>query len=229
MVTLAEAFAQRNEAPPENLNDMPRPQPSQAAFTDNNTMNQTPPRHPGTPMRAASPAPSAQNSAPGSVGAPMSEVEFPDSDPPSTSGIPAPTSFSSHETFDCCTRRSSEFVLARALSHNAVVLVDLVFEWLTPRILKFRVAWPEFFLMAEQMAELTQDDSGDLIFPPNHALTMNMSRRNADCVEEDGKVWDEGTMAFEQDMKPDNPIIELADCNVASRKITVKLPQVHAE
>lgn len=142
MVTLAEAFAARNEAPTNpNLTPPPaaaaaRPQPNSAAFAS--TMNSPPPLHPGTPQHAAagSPAPSVAGSIP---------TEVPTGENGGDIGIRAPTSHGVHEVFDCATRRSSEYILARTLLHNAVTLQDIVFEWMTPRLLKFRVAWPEFF------------------------------------------------------------------------------------
>lgn len=120
-------------------------------------------------------------------------------------------------------------MLAWTLLHSAVTLTDTVFEWGTPRLLKFRIAWPEFFLKSEKLAELTADDHGNIVFPPNHSLTMNMSRCNQELVEEDGKAWDEGVLCFDSDVKPENPIMELINVHVNERKIDVKCLQVHAQ
>ena len=133
------------------------------------------------------------------------------------------------QTFNYATRRPSRHILVRSLLHNAVTLEDIVFEWLTPRRLKFRIAWPEFFLYAEQMAAFTLDAAGNMLFPPEHGLTMDTSRRNQELVEEDGKAWDDGVFSFDQDMKQENPVIELLDVHVRDRNIQVKCLQVYAE
>ena len=44
--------------------------------------------------------------------------------------------------------------------------------------------------MAEQMAMFTLDDTGEMLFPPEHPLTMDTSERNnQELVEEDNRVW----------------------------------------
>jgi hypothetical protein len=177
-------------------------------------MNSPNPRNRGTPQRAAAaPTPPA--------------VHDPNDQP--TLGLRVPTSFGSHSTFDYTTRRDSTNILVRSLLHSAITLDDITFEWESPRVLKFRIAWPEFFLKAEEMATFTTYDNGDMVFPPEHALTMDTSRRNQMLVEEDGHVYDDGTYAFEVDMKQENPIIELLDVDVPARNIQVKCLQIYAE
>ena len=248
MVTLAEAFRARNEAPPQPNNTAPaaaaaapvaapsvtnpaanrappRPQPNQDAFTASSNrpeMNSPNPRRQGTPSRAGTPVPSV----PGSIGVPNDVSDTAVDDP---AGITVPTCFGSHEGFDYTTRKSHRHILAKSLLHNAVRLEDLSFNWISPRRLVVNVAWPDFFLYAEQMAACTTDAQNNMIFPPEHALTQDTCRRNAMLVGEDGKVWDVGTFSFEQDMKQDNPIVELLDVHLADRNIDVKVLQIYAE
>lgn len=257
MVTLAEVFAKRNEAPPNpNLDGAvaaaataattapapapapapvpapatvpPRPQPNPEAFTAASTrpvgMNSPNPRtRGGTPSRAGTPAPSVA----GSAGIPT-EVQVSEADSENL-GISCPTAFGAHDKFDYGTRRLSKHILARTLLHSAVTLEDITFLWLTPRRLKFDIAWPDFFTQAERMAALTTDGNNHLIFPAEHALTMDIAQRNQNLVSDDGKVWDDGVFSFEQDMKQDNPIIELIDIHIAERNISVKCLQLYAE
>ena len=251
MVTLAEVFLARNEAPPNPTTTAPpnpttaaaaaaaaaaapaaaasssippRPQHNPDAFAPAATMN-SPAGRRGTPSRPGTPAPSV----PGSVGVPNEVDATTSTGDDENIGIIAPTSFGAHSAFDYATRRASRHILSRTLLHNAVTLDDLYFKWITPRRMQFDVAWPDFFLMAEQMAALTTDDQNNMIFPPEHALTMDMSLRNAQLVGEDGRVWDSGIFAFDQDMKEENPIVELIDVHVAERNIHVKCLQVYCQ
>jgi len=120
-------------------------------------------------------------------------------------------------------------MLIRVILHNGVTQEDLEFEWITPRYLKLRIAWPEWFQNAEQMAAFTCDDDGKVVCPPEHALTMDTSERNQLLVEEDGRVWDEGFLSFDQDMKTDDvPVFELLDVQIPSRNTTVNVLQILA-
>lgn len=244
MVTLAQVFAARNEAPP-NPNTAaaapapadpagaepatggapPRPQPNPEAFTTTATatagMNSPNPRR-GTPSRPGTP------SVPGSIGVPAGEISNHEEENDAQC-IPCPTCFGAHDTFDYATRKSSKHLLARTLLHNAVTIADLTFVWITPRRLKFSIAWPDFFQFAEQMAAMTTDTNNNMLFPPEHSLTMDTSRRNQERVEEDGRVWDDGVFSFDQDMKDENPVIELVDVFLPDRNIYVKCLQVYAE
>ena len=89
------------------------------------------------------------------------------------------------------------------------------------------VAWPEWFQYAEQMAAFTEDDQGNIAYPPEHTLTMDTSERNQQLLEEDGHVWDQGVITFDQDMKTkDIPVFELLDVTISSKNITVKVLQL---
>jgi hypothetical protein len=59
-------------------------------------------------------------------------------------------------------------MLVRMILHNGVEASDIQFEWISPRKLKLRTAWPEWFQNSEQMAAFTIDDEGNVIFPPEH-------------------------------------------------------------
>jgi hypothetical protein len=56
--------------------------------------------------------------------------------------------------------------------------------------LEVKVAWPQWIVFAEQMAMLNAHDKGNIAFPPQHAITMDMSARNAEMMEVDGNVYD---------------------------------------
>lgn len=223
MVTLAKDFADRNESPPNPTVSLPQPDlPISNSNVATAAMKTPPPTHvTATPSSALSVA--DLTSAFSQVG--VNEKVTPSNAP----GIPAPAQYGNHESFDYKTRKSTEFVLARALLHGAVTMEDLVFEWVSPRLLKFRVAWPEFFLYAEQMAELCMDGCDDIIFPANHPLTFNTAKRNMEMVDSDGKKWDDGYLTFEQDMLTSNPIIELVDVEVSATNKHVNVLQVYAQ
>ena len=120
-------------------------------------------------------------------------------------------------------------MLIRLILHNGTTLQDVEFEWIAPRKLKLRVAWPEWFQMAEQMAQFTLDEKDEMIFPPEHPLTMDTSERNQQLVEEDNRIWDDGFLTFDQDMKTDNPVFEVLDVALPSQRTTVKVLQIYAE
>ena len=83
--------------------------------------------------------------------------------------------------------------------------------------------------MAEQMAQFTLDEEGLMIFPPEHELTMDMAVRNQDLVEEDGCMWDEGMLAFDQDMKSDLPAAEVLEVEIPSKNTSVTVLQLYME
>ena len=235
MVTLAQKFAELNEIPP----DPPQAQnqaanppqldrtakagtfPVQATFL-------TPPGLPIPTMQ--SPKASGRTSkvtadTPPAAAARSAAAEESDDD---FSGLPAPTSYGMHRQFNYTTRVTSTHVLVRLILHNGVEMQDIDVTWVTPRVLKLRVAWPEWFQMAEQMAEFTIDDSGQMLFPPEHALTMDTSERNQQLVEEDGRVWDDGHLTFDFDMKVDDaPVMELLDVQIPSRGKSVCVLQLY--
>lgn len=79
------------------------------------------------------------------------------------------------------------------------------------------------------MAAFTTDDDGEVVFPPEHPLTMDTSERNQGLVEEDGKIWDSGFLVFEDDMKSEEPIVELLEVTIDSLNTTVRVLQLMAE
>ena len=151
----------------------------------------------------------------------------PEDEQPST--IRIPTSVGSYKLFDYTTHVMTAHILVHMLLHSAVVLEDILFEWISPSQLKFSIAWPMFFQNAEEMATFTLDNAGNMVFPPTHPLTMDTSRRNQSLVADRGCIWDESIIQFEQDMVQDNPIIELLTVNVLSNGISVKCLQIYAK
>ena len=142
-------------------------------------------------------------------------------------GLSVPTSFGMFKQFNYTTRKTTTSMLVRLILHNGIAQEDVEFEWLTPCVLKLRVARPEWFQNTEQMAEFTTDDQDNIVFPPEHPLTMDTSERNQQLVEEDGKIWDNGVMTFDQDMKIDDvPVFVLLDVNISSRATTIKVLQI---
>ena len=79
------------------------------------------------------------------------------------------------------------------------------------------------------MAQFTLDKDGQMIFPPEHPLTMDTSERNQQLVEEDNRIWDEGFIDFEQDMKTDDPVFELLDVALPSQNTSVNVLQIFGE
>ncbi|CAB9512685.1 hypothetical protein SEMRO_550_G164650.1 [Seminavis robusta] len=144
-------------------------------------------------------------------------------------GLGVPTSFGMHKKFNYTTRKTTSRLLVRMILNNAVTLQDIEFVSETPRRLKIRVAWPDWFQMAEQMAQFTLDDTGDMIFPPEHPLTMDTSERNQQLVKEDGRIWNDGYLCFDQDMKDEDPIIELLDVTNTALGKTIQVLQIYAD
>ena len=163
MVTLAEKFAALNKAPPKPSNVA---EPKGDNITSSRNQN---PFH-STPKKAAASmqSPRQHRSTPVKKTAPRTEEEtiLDEKVHPDDIGLGVPTSFGVHKKFNYTTRQSTTFVLVRVILNNAVTLQDIEFEWVTPRRMKLRVAWPEWFQMAEQMAQFTLDSEGSMVFPP---------------------------------------------------------------
>jgi hypothetical protein len=77
------------------------------------------------------------------------------------------------------------------LVHGAIQTSDVSFGFLNSKTLEVMLAWPEWFTFAEQMSQLTADDEGNIVFPPEHVMTMDMSERNAALMEDfnSSKTW----------------------------------------
>jgi O-glycosyl hydrolase len=120
-------------------------------------------------------------------------------------------------------------MIIRMILHNGVEMQDIQFDWVTPRLLKLRVAWPEWFQYAEQMAQFTTNDEGKPKYDADHQLTMDTSERNQALVEEDNRIWDEGFLTFEQDMKTDDPSFELLSVEIPSKDTKVNVLQILGE
>jgi len=183
MVTLAQAFAARDQAPEEPVAPpqapaaaAARPQPRMASPPTLPNL-QSPQGRFGTPVHGGTPA------------VPPPAVD---------QRLQAPMCFGMHRHFNYTTRKTTSKMLIRMILHNGLnALEDIEFEWITPRNLKVPVAWPDWFQMAEQMAQFTLDEHGNMLFPPEHSLTMDASERNQALVEEDNKIWDYGHLEFD--------------------------------
>jgi hypothetical protein len=147
-----------------------------------------------------------------------------------SAGLSVPVSFGMWKEFNYTSRAMSTRMLIRLILHNGVGTNDIQFEWIDSRKLKLMVAWPEWFQYAEQMATFTTDEDGQLLFPPDHQLTMDTSERNHQLEAEDKRIWDDGFILFQQDMKTDtDPIIELLNVDTPSRNQCVNVLQIFAE
>lgn len=146
--------------------------------------------------------------------------------------LPVPTCFGMFPEMDYTTRKVVHRVLIRQIVHSGVEIADIEFEWLTPRKCLLRLAWPIWFQQAELMSEFTRADDGTVAFPPEHVLTMDICSRNELLKDEDGRVWDEGILQFEQDMKEDALVFELLSVRMGpgnSPTSLVKVLQAFAE
>lgn len=246
MVTLAEKFAQQQLIPPQPtgakressstfsdqlaLPNLTRPPPP-AAPTPSPFMNRTnsmaynnpltPPHTPQTPARN-------RLELGGGATANSSVVEQGEDEYPA---LPYPVTFGFYQSFDYTSRKKVGRVMVRMLAHSAVELRDIEYEWVTPRVLKFRVAWPEWFQYAEQMALFVIDNDTNLpMFPPEHPLTEDMASNNMMLQDETTRhIWDEGFIKFDRDMKDDEFVIERLNIKIESKGITVKGIQFCAE
>lgn len=135
-----------------------------------------------------------------------------------------PIAFGQYESFYYTSRTSIEHIMVRILVHNAVELQDVDYDWITPRVLKLQIAWPEWFVFAEQMAAFATDEDGDILFPPDqHAMTQSMARRNWDLADKTtSRVYDEGYIKFEKDIKQDTFKIERLNIDIPSKGTTVR-------
>lgn len=143
--------------------------------------------------------------------------------------LPVPVAYGRYRHFDYTNRRATDRMLIRMLVHGAVQTADVSFEFLTPKVLEIKVAWPQWFVFAEQMAMLTVDDEGNIAFPPEHAMTMDMSERNAALMEEDGNVFDCGYFRFASDMVQTIDTFELLNIPIDGSGITVRMLQFYVE
>ena len=146
------------------------------------------------------------------------------------SGLVVPTCLGMCKKFNYTTRKNATHMLAWMIIHNGVNKQDLEFEWVTPRVLKICIAWPEWFQNAEQMAMFTFDYNAEMIYPPDHPLTMDTSACNQELVEEDGCIWDEGVLTFDQDMKIDDESpFELLNVDIQAQNTIVNVLQIFAQ
>jgi hypothetical protein len=115
--------------------------------------------------------------------------------------------------------------------HNGLGLNDVELEWVTPRVLRIDFAWPEWFTYAEQMASFSVDEEGNIMFPPEHALTQDMAAYNSELIGEDGKVWDTGYIKFNSDMDTDDGkyMFELLEIDLSSQGKKVNQLQIFCQ
>jgi hypothetical protein len=234
MVTLAQKFASLNQIPP-------RPPLGHTNQSSNSSFGANPP-----PLPALSPLPRA---APGTMQSPAglrsSRGAHPHTPPAppraaaaarqnaergghfdlSSNFLKVPTSFGMWRNFNYTTRVTTVEIQIRMILHNGVDTQDIQFEWLNSRQLKLMVAWPEWFQYAELMATFTLNEEGKPLYRHDHPLTMDASERNQSLVEEDSRVWDEGVLDFEQDMKTEDPNFELLQVDIPSKNRTVNVLQ----
>jgi len=121
-------------------------------------------------------------------------------------------------------------MLIRMLVHSAVRQQDISFDFLNKKTLELKVALPQWFAFAEQMANLTVDDKGTVQFPPEHpTMTMDMTERNAERMEEDGDVYDYGYFTFDRNMVTTIDTFELLNIPIEAQNVTVRMLQFYLE
>ena len=214
MVTLAEAFAAtKQNPPPPTLPNLSR---------DNNSL----PMSPGlrTPPVGPPPPPSPQVNV-STLGEAMNNMHI-----ESDNALPYPVCWGMYNEFNFTTRKDSDRVLLRIIVHNAVEHDDVQFKWISPRKVEIRIAWPDWFRFAEQMAMFTTDDNGQALFGARHPITMDTARRNERLVDGDtGRIWDQGYFSFQQDMLTDQVAFELLNVTIPSKGTEVKVLQFFCE
>ncbi len=227
MVSLAQAFAERNEAPPPLP---PRVNPQQEPHTPP-PPQRGPSMMPSTPALRTPPRTPARTNAIDNLNEQLQGINLGDPANGDVPGLSVPMCFGIFNEFNFTTRRDIDRVLMRMIFHNAVEERDIQFRWISPRKCMIRVAWPDWFRFAEQMAAFTTDSDGNIMFPPRHPITMDTARRNERLVdEESNRVWDEGYLTFEQDMKTDAGVtFELLTVPIPSKNTSVNVLQIFAE
>ncbi|CAB9528702.1 hypothetical protein SEMRO_2296_G322380.1 [Seminavis robusta] len=242
MVTLAQKFAQLNQQPPENPKDSAPtadnelPEPPLTRVHPRNPRNPTPPPFFRDTFATPPTSPTPTMNAAGmrspkvvkkTVKAPAPAPAYVPSGGGDHPGLTAPTSFGMFRKFNYTSRRTEVAMLCRMILHNGATVEDIEFEWQAPRLLMIRVAWPDWFQMAEQMAQFCVDDQGQMLYPPDHPLTMDTSERNQQLVEEDDRIWDYGYLQFDQDMlTEEEPAMELLEVDIESRGVKVNVLQL---
>jgi hypothetical protein len=93
------------------------------------------------------------------------------------SGLVVPTCFGMFQKFNYTTRKMTTTIMVQKILHNGVKEQDVEFEWVMPHLLKIHVALPDWFQMAEQMAQFCLDNEGNMLYPPERSLTMDTSMR----------------------------------------------------
>jgi hypothetical protein len=142
-----------------------------------------------------------------------------------------PMCFGSFKKFDYTSRRKKrEYVCVRILTHSAVELHDIEYDWVTPSVLKIiTIYWPEWFTFAEQMAMFVVDEEdGTPDYPPEHPLTESFAENNALLMGEDNRIMNEGYITFEKDMSEEGFVIERLNIDIKSKNIIVRGIQIFA-
>lgn len=163
----------------------------------------------------------------GNTGAP---VYAPDVDEDGMELLKAPMCYGIHKEFDYKSRSTTTKILIKMLPHGGLTDGEIEWDWITPRQLKLRVPWPLWFQNAEEMALFILDDEGNMIFPPDHPITMDTAERNASRVEEDGRIWEVCMLKFMQDMvtDEDSMLVELLDARPPGTGDKCKVIQIYA-
>lgn len=235
MVTLAEKFAQAQQVPTRPVTattgarfpSLPLPPDLSSARRLPDRPFATPPPLPKTMKTPRTPQTPARNNTAIELNSNNSEIVDSDGSYPS---LPFPVTYGFYTQFDYTARKKVGRVLVRILTHSAVELQDIEYEWTTPRLLKLRIAWPEWFQYAEQMALFVMDGHGAPLYPPEHPVTEDMASNNMLLQDELTKrVWDEGYVKFDRDMKEENFSIERLNVKISSKNIVVRGIQFCAE
>jgi hypothetical protein len=226
MVTLADKLAQLRTPPPKpseipvNI-ELPSIAPTTPPPPAMPTLSSP---TPGTPLRNVHTAAPPAGNAPAPMAA-NNNVNAAQNMPT----LPCPVAYGRYRHFDYTNRRATDRMLIRMLVHGAIRRQDVSFDWPSSKVLEIKLAWPQWFTFAEQMAMLTADDEGKVQFPPEHPMTMDMSERNAELMKEDGNVYDYGYFTFERDMIQQIDTFELLNIPIEGAGVTVRMLQFYVE
>ena len=101
-------------------------------------------------------------------------------------------------------KRRITHIESRHLVDNFVTVNSLCFEFVSGRNLKIRRAHPKFMQQVDEQQDFVVDDQGVPVYNRDSELIGDMTERAHARVEEDGNIWDEGFISFDQDIDPDS-------------------------
>ena len=142
--------------------------------------------------------------------------------------LPYPLLWGKYQSFSLTTRKRYTHIVFRILVHSFMTEHDIIFEWVNPRKLKIKVAWPDWWVCPEQQAEFDVDECGRPVYGHDHQLIGDIMDNNEARKGDDDRVWDDGYVVFDRDMSqdPSDTDVMLKPLEVASLNRTGQFIQV---